>query len=83
MGKHYSEDQVRRFEPGASGLGADQFLQDRGYKVILGGGSQARVIKPRSKKVTKMPHWKLIDLLDEERVKLGREPIVKRKGKRG
>jgi len=70
--------QVRRFEPGASAFGLDNFLGACGYSICAIGRFYL-LRKPgtrgRPKRVSRKA---LMELLDIERVKQGKEPIVKR-----
>lgn len=68
---------VRRFEMGASGVGLDNFLQDRGYVVNTTGVGVAikKIGAPGRAKGTS--RRKMLDLLDQLRIAEGLEPIVK------
>lgn len=72
---------VRRFEDGASGMGGDEFLVERGYTVknMHGGGGAMTVTFPDGKRRNRVRRAELIEILDAERKKAGLEPIVRRK----
>lgn len=66
---------VRRFEMGASAMGADNMLKEYGYSVYYTGKKLFRVWRD-GKKVESMTQKQLIALLDEVRVARGLEPIM-------
>lgn len=68
---------IRKFEPGACGLGSFAFLQDMGYGVCQVGKS-FKVWPPGKKTPMRMREADLMKLIDDERVRRGLEPIVKR-----
>lgn len=75
-----SESRVRRFEMGASAQGGDRFLINCGWAVIP-CGTFYRVHKVGAKgRPHVMSRSAVVDLIDQERLALGLEPIVKRGG---
>lgn len=68
---------VRRFEMGCSAIGGDDFLKNCGYVVMTAGGGMYRVGHGKGKPKT-MRQAALVDLLDQERLKRGLEPIRRR-----
>lgn len=70
---------VRRFEMGASGIGSDDFLKRAGFVVVVRMNKHYEV---RPEKGTgrpkKLSHQQLIDFLDEQRIKRGLEPVLRR-----
>lgn len=69
---------VRRFEPGASGMGYDDFLQGCGY-IVAKHLSSYTVRRQGAKGRGKLFSRKqMVELLDSERMKRGLQPIQRR-----
>ena len=66
---------VRRFEPGASGMGFDGFMEERGYKIAASMGNSVKVIGPGGGRPRKLTWAQWAEIRDAERVKAGLEPI--------
>lgn len=70
---------VRRFERGASGMGTDDFLKERGYTVIGGKHHGSfKVTGPNGGRPKAVTRNELMKILDEERQRAGLEPIMRR-----
>ena len=81
MAKH---PQIRKFEPGASAVGLDQFMQARGFKIQSGNGDAIRFTGPKGgRPVTMRRKHFIAKFLDEERIKAGLEPIIKPRSTNG
>lgn len=76
-----SKVKVRRFEASASGdYGAILFLRGWGFHVSPAKNPRTWNVKPLASKGRPkvLSHSKFVDLLDQERIKAGLEPLVKR-----
>lgn len=65
---------VRRFEPGASAYYFLGFLEQRGLKVTTRKGAHWFYIEGRGRP-KRVNYLQMIEILDEERIKAGLEPI--------
>lgn len=79
VGRAKIEVPVRRFERGASGMGMDGFLNNAGWTVVTRGGGWYMVNRTgQPGKPKRMLRAQVMELLDQERIKAGLEPIVVR-----
>lgn len=77
--KQVKNPPVRKFEPGASAVGLDQFMQSRGFKIQTGNGDAIRFTGPNINKPITMRRKQFIaKYLDAERIKAGLEPIIRK-----
>lgn len=72
------ETPVRRFEPSCTGLYVFDFLKARGFNVTTKQGSWYYVVGPNGGRPRKLTRNQLLALNDDERIKSGLEPIIRR-----
>lgn len=73
---------VRRFEMGASATGMDGFLEKSGWLVGKIGSVYTLKRKGERGRPKRVNIAKVMEVLDEERMKMGLEPIKLRKKKK-